>query len=191
MIKICLLGKRTKITYEFSRLTAEFKNEISPPGRNIVAKTVEIDKKKIKVILDAIDCEAMTIGKPDPTYCQGGFVILPGKKFSTPSRKELNYHIGASGGIIIFEKNKRETFNAALEYYKELLNNTNSNFPITIVGIISDTEEVTTEEGEQLADKLNCSYFETELTNHVEIENIIHAVTKQALLQRKKTSVIN
>ena len=46
--------------------------------------------------------------------------------------------------------------------------------------MINDLEEITAEEGQQLADQLKSIYFESNLTNQAQIDRIYHEIVKQS-----------
>lgn len=64
------------------------------------------------------------------------------------------------GAIILFDKENRLSFEAAKAHYHEYRKIVSSYPPIILLGINSESETVTTEEGVKLAKELNVSYYE-------------------------------
>ncbi|MFX1286069.1 MAG: hypothetical protein ACFFB5_20665 [Promethearchaeota archaeon] len=62
-----------------------------------------------------------------------------------------------------------------------------SSVPIAILGFITESETVTTEEGQNLANELGVSYYESNLTERKSIETIFHDLAIEVL--RKKGDI--
>lgn len=160
LLRYCIIGSNTKVNHKFGNLTADHKwdtNYLPTLGYDIPTKRIMVDKDVIKLIL----------------------TILAGEEFF--GRWHSRYYRGASAGIILFEKNDREAYLKVTTFYKEFKKAKTSPVPVAVVGIIANTEEISEEEGEQLAKQLNCRYFETELTNKKQIEHIFRVLAKQAI----------
>ena len=107
------------------------------------------------------------------------------KNYTIPEEILNTYTVqyeGAVAAIITFEKTDRKSFEKVSGFQEEFKKHSPDPVPIAIVGITTDSEEpeeITTEEGEQLSNLLNCQYFETELDNKEQIERIFHVLAQQ------------
>ncbi len=81
-----------------------------------------------------------------------------------------NYYRGTSAAYFYFHKGFRKTFTAILDLIKEFTDQVPSVIPYTLVGYLSNSkksEEVTTQEGEELAEQLGVRYYEFSLDDHI------------------------
>lgn len=83
------------------------------------------------------------------------------------------------GLIIAFDKGKRQSFNDVKKcferfrkYTQENILNRPRNIPVILLGFITNQEEITTLEGEKLAQELLMFYFETRSIDKEQIYNI-------------------
>ncbi len=101
------------------------------------------------------------------------------------SKIRPSYYRGASALILTFNKGKKASFNAVNDWYQEFKKFTNLkshsvrldklvDTPIALVGLVSDPEEVTTEKGQDLAEELNASFYETHPTDKKKTAQIFH-----------------
>jgi hypothetical protein len=111
-------------------------------------------------------------------------IILTFHKNWTTSINRERHYSQSSALIIIFNKNNRASFNAIKDLHKGLPRNS---VPIAIVGYSSTSEEVTIEEGRNLADALEVDYYETSSTDNGELKEIILDLTLKALKRRGVT----
>ena len=91
------------------------------------------------------------------------------------------YYRGAAAVIITFEKNDINSFQCVKDWYKELKKYIPQTTPIALIGFVSDSEEVTTAEGQNLAEELSIHYYETKPTDNETIEGIFHNITRKML----------
>ncbi|MHA1979173.1 MAG: hypothetical protein ACW98F_13295 [Candidatus Hodarchaeales archaeon] len=71
------------------------------------------------------------------------------------------YYEGSVAGVIIFDKSDRSSFDTVTHWCSEYREVQGSEKPIVLLGIITHADEITSEEGTQLATRLNCLYFES------------------------------
>ncbi len=112
------------------------------------------------------------------------------RKFYRISRARVKEFIKArsSACIIFFEKKDRSSYQDIPKWYEEFRKHAHSTqFPIAVVGITSDSEEISTEEAQALTEQfLNCAYFECTLKNRNELEAVVkHLVRERLKLDRK------
>ena len=171
LIKICLIGSvTTKLKTKFIRRYAEDKfdgNYLPTLGVDITTKKIAFNDLKVKLIL----------------------VDTAGQEFFGKLRP--NYYRGASGVIILFDKGDYKSFAEVPNWLKEFRENIEEKIPdsikkkyyshqpppdptpVAIVGLITETEEVTYEEAKALADQLEVAYFECLPTEGKELEKVI------------------
>ena len=89
-----------------------------------------------------------------------------------------NYIRNAEGIIFFFSITCRRSFDMISEKYNEVVSfKGTSTFPKVLVGNKCDLEReriISPEEGEELANILNCSYFETSAKEDVNINEVFH-----------------
>jgi GTPase SAR1 family protein len=171
VLKICIIGSNSDLSYRFNAPTADFvdsKENFSVLGVALNVKRLEVDNQRIRLIM---------------MVCAG----------HEPFRKLRGAYFEGSGRcLILFDKAERETFERVIDFYTEY-RRINKN-PVVIVGIrgelqeeitteapflrLSESEEVKTEEGRALADKLGIKYVETTIHDAERIEEIILSVVK-------------
>ena len=81
--------------------------------------------------------------------------------FPTPDYINLSH-----GFLLVYSITNRNSFNKIIEYYEEILRlKARKKIPIIIIGNKSDLEiserKVTSTEGKELANKINCLFYET------------------------------
>jgi GTPase SAR1 family protein len=159
-IKICVVGAtdlKTTMKRRFSGQGASQK-QIDALGVDITVKRIEIDNLQINLIIFDISWQE-NFGK-----------------------SRSNYYRGASAGLIAFDKSERNTFKSVKGWLKEFRKYIlDPNITIGLVGIITKSQEVTTEEAQILAKELGMSYYETTVSDKSSIEEIFFDLTKKAL----------
>ena len=161
IVKICITGSDWKLNQTIGRMSAEnvFDDDPSPTiGVDITTKKMIVDNNEVKLILNN----------------------LPGQEvFGRPRRR---YYEGSIGCVIIFNKNNNwASFDAVPQRHQDYQKDQGTDKPVVILGVTTDSEEITTEEGERLAKTLKCLYFETALTDKNQIETVFHKLTKRAI----------
>ncbi|MFW9823295.1 MAG: GTP-binding protein [Candidatus Thorarchaeota archaeon] len=135
-------------------------------GVGFYPKTLEISDKKVKLQLWDISSEIQWRSYIQP-YCKG-----------------------ASGAILVYDKNDRDSINLIKDFYKILKEATDLKFeypemrdtyfdmPIYLIGL-GDGKNVTTEEGRSLAMELNFSdYIEISETDAEGFENVLSSLSR-------------
>ncbi|NHJ02366.1 MAG: hypothetical protein EAX86_09550 [Candidatus Heimdallarchaeota archaeon] len=99
------------------------------------------------------------------------------------SRTMASYFRGSKACIIFFEKKDRTSFNNISKRYEEFRKHIpEPAIPMVLVGITSDSEEVSTEEAQVLTEQLlNCSYFDCTLTNRNELDTVVKHLLRKYL----------
>ena len=162
-MKICVLGKpqkvKTAIIYKFAE--GKFTTKRLPTlGVDITTKRIQIGNNNIKLII----------------------VDNTGQKFFRKLRS--SYYRGASGVIIMFDKGREKSLEEIKFCFAEFRNYIpDPTIPITIVGIRTEKDIISTKEGSSLAMNLNAKYFELKhKRNHPdEIETIFRDITTRVL----------
>jgi GTPase SAR1 family protein len=171
LLKICIIGGNSDLNYKFSDLTADFvdsKETYCSLGVAINRKGLEVVNQRIRLII----------------------MVCAGQERFRKLRS--SYLEGSGRNLILFDKGKRKTFEQVSDFYKECRNINDS--PVTLVGIVGEpqeevateppflrlavSEEVTTEEGQVLADKLGIQYVETAIHDREKVEEILLCMVK-------------
>jgi hypothetical protein len=176
LLKICIIGSNSDLVYKFGNLTADTTwevNYMSTLGVDMPTKKIKMEDNSIKVVI-------MNIAGDDYSDAIG-----TDEQRENWIKQRDSWDSGASGCCIIFDKGKRESFLKVDDWYKGYSGKNKS--PVVIVGLITDTEEVSTEEGQQLSEKLDTMYYETALKDKTTIEGIFHYFV-QKFLDSKKSS---
>ncbi len=84
--------------------------------------------------------------------------------------------------LMVYDITNRDSFDNLNQFYKEFIsNNTENKMIIGVTANKSDlyeNAEVTKEEGEDYANKIKASFFESTATDHENVENIFNELTK-------------
>ncbi|MFX0051360.1 MAG: hypothetical protein ACFFAJ_12875 [Candidatus Hodarchaeota archaeon] len=92
------------------------------------------------------------------------------------------WYRGASSCIITYDKGNRDSFNAIKKWYQVVCTHVSSqDIPIALVGFNTNSKEVTSEEGQELADELGMDYFETKTTDKERVIKIYKNLAKKFL----------
>jgi GTPase SAR1 family protein len=160
LLKIAITGSNTSSNANFGNQTADNKwtlEQLSTLGCIIPTKKIMIESIQVKLIL----------------------LVVAGEENFAKQRPQL--YRGSVAGIIIFEKKDQKAFTLVSAFHKEFKKVLLDSVPIAIVGIHSNTENVSEDEGKQLADRLKCHYFETDLTDNTQIEEIFRVLARQVI----------
>ncbi|MHA2347877.1 MAG: hypothetical protein ACXACP_14240 [Candidatus Hodarchaeales archaeon] len=90
------------------------------------------------------------------------------------------YHYGRMGFLIFYKKNDRDSFDDVTLWFEEFKKhngkpiNLFSRDQLVLIGIIQESEIVTKEEGEKLAEQLGMSHYEMDLKNGKLINEIFY-----------------
>jgi small GTP-binding protein len=165
LLKICAIGTGNVGKTSLIRRFAEGKfetNYLPTLGVDITTKVIEVDNKKIKLIL----------------------VDTAGQEFFGKLRP--SYYRGASACLIMFALNEKSSFDQIPDWLLEFRKHMpDQSIPIALAGNKKDLEEqrlVSTEEGVKMAKTHNMTYYETSAKiGGEEIEEIFTELTRQAL----------
>ena len=167
-MKICIIGNPDELKTEFIQRFTEGKFTSGPsptPGVDFTSKKIKVDNNNIKLIL----------------------VDTAGHEFFRKLRP--SYYRGASALIITYDKGDKPSFERVKEWYREFRKyRSDKSIPITLLGFITDSEVITTEEGKKLAEELETNYFELkERSSELEeIEEVFRDITRRALETKDK-----
>ncbi len=131
------------------------------------------------------------------------FTMYPIAK-ETPERwREKAYRV-ASGAIITFDMEDRNSFEAVQDWYEEFKAATHLksraidkkgkikgkyDTPIMLIGLITENKEVTTKEGQNLADTLGIGYEETKVDDTEKTKQILKNLTRMVMERMKNASI--
>jgi small GTP-binding protein len=151
-IKICVIGSPYDLKNKFLRRfgVPKFdKNYLPTLGMDLITNNIEINGKNIILII----------------------VDTAGQEFFGKLRP--SYYRGASAAVITFDKANKSSFLHVEDWLAEFRKHMpDPQIPIALVGFITNTEEVSTEMGQQLATQLKLDYYETTVTNGQMAEQI-------------------
>ena len=103
----------------------------------------------------------------------------------------LNYLKGADGAILVFDITNKETFDLINSWIEDIKENNQMNIGKILIGNKVDLEEsreVDKSDGEQLAKKLECPYFETSAKTGENIIEALDEIAKITYLQWKQAN---
>ncbi len=167
VLKVCISGRITNMICQLVRNTAEgaFSMNYMPTiGVDIASKVITVNDQEVKLILHT----------------------TAGQEYFGKLRRF--YYEGSSGCIIIFDKGDRASFDTVQYWYQDYREVQGVEKPIAILGVITDSEEVTTEQGQQLADDLDCLYFESHPSDKNGLLNLYKKLVKLNLERIEITS---
>jgi GTPase SAR1 family protein len=178
LLKICCIGSVTNIKTEFIRRYVENKhvsNNLPTLGVDITTKSIKINKTPLKLII----------------------VDTAGHKYFGKLRP--SYYRGTSAVIILFDKGNIKSFQDVPKWIKEFRTHAYNSIPESIkrkyyprpsqqahapealVGLVTNSEEVTFEEAQALATRLDLDYFECSPKDGKEISKIFELLTKKVI----------
>jgi small GTP-binding protein len=164
LLKICLIGN-TKFKTNAIRHFAEGKfetNYLPTLGVDITTKKIQINDSRVKLIL----------------------VDTAGQEFFGKLRP--SYYRGASACSIFFDKSDLKSFESVPDWLAEFREHIPEvSIPLALVGLITNSEHVTAEDGQNLAKKLNMHYYEIRPTLLTQISRIFHDLSCQALSTKR------
>ena len=176
LFKICIIGTNSKLIDRVLRsLSGDY--SIRPKyDPNYMVTGVDITTLKITA-------------KGTPTK-----LIMVNTQDQINPKMRYNYYRGSTAGIILFDKSDRKSFEKVTDLLEEFRKHTGSNQmitpsernihkipkkivkefipPIALLGINTDSEDVSKDEGRALADLLDLHYFETSSPTFEHIKNI-------------------
>ena len=167
-VKILTLGDsdvgKTSFINKFTGNTFDI-DQISTIGNDIQTHLMDIDGQIIKV----------------------GFYDTAGQeKYKAIS---LNLIRNAEGIILMYDITKESSYNNISSWMDDIKENKGVNYPLILVGNKCDLEEervISTEKGEDLADKYGLQFFETSNKDGTNINKAGKAIIKEILEMKKK-----
>ena len=165
VLKFCITGNDTDLNCQIGRYTSEgtFSANYMPTiGVDITSKAITVNNQEVKLIFHTI---------------AGQEVFGKLRRF---------YYEGSVGNIIMFDKGEYASFTAVNSYYQEYRKVQGTEKPVAILGIITDSEEVTTEQGQHLADQLSCLYVESHPSDKNLLNNLYSQLVKLSFEEFKK-----
>jgi small GTP-binding protein len=169
-IKIIILGSSSvgKTCILQKGFENEFnQNSLSTIGIDFKTKYFKFDEDKVKV--NYID----TAGQ---------------EKFRAIS---VNYLKGTDGAVLVFDITKKETFELIGNWLDDIRQNNKMSIGKMLLGNKADLEderEVTNEEGEKLAELLQCKYYETSAKTGQNINEALDEIAKLTYTIWKKAN---
>ena len=169
-IKIIILGSSSvgKTCILQKGFENEFnQNALSTIGIDFKTKYFKFDEDKVKV--NYID----TAGQ---------------EKFRAIS---VNYLKGTDGAVLVFDITKKDTFELIGTWIDDIRENNKMNIGKMLIGNKADLEderEVTKEEGEKLAELLQCKYYETSAKTGQNINESLDEIAKLTYSIWKKSN---
>jgi hypothetical protein len=162
LLKVCIIGSDSDLNYQFNNLTVMFNTYILRPD-DLATLGIEVPEKVGKIRLRVM--------------------LLVGHK-SFRKYKGHEVYEGPSGCLILFDKGKNETFLGVTDCYRAYMDTvTDDSTPIAsaIVGIKTDKEEITFNQGQQLVAKLNTMYYETSIMDKEQVSRFLREWVKTIL----------
>ena len=162
-INLIVLGNSTvgKTSYLFRIKENEFRQTIPTIGYDIISKTIELKNgKKVKV-------------KYTDTSGQEKFHSLAS-----------NFIKKTDGIILMYDITNRESFDTISNWWDDILNNKEKDFPVILVGNKCDLENermVQKEEGENIAKEYNVKFYETSNKDGINIEESSRELIRMVL----------
>ncbi|MFX0207544.1 MAG: leucine-rich repeat domain-containing protein [Candidatus Hodarchaeota archaeon] len=167
LLKICIIGS-TKHKSGLVRQFAQGKfetNYLPILGVDITTKKIQINDNHLKLIL----------------------VDTAGQEFFGKLRP--SYYRGASACSIFFDKSDSKSFESVPDLLAEFRKHIpDMSIPLALVGIITNSEHITSEDGQNLARKHKMHYYETKPSLPKQISRIFHDLSRQVLNMRYVSS---
>ena len=96
------------------------------------------------------------------------------------------YIKNGDGIILIYPVASRETFNDIVYRREQILRvHPCEDVPVALVGIYGNYDEkprvVSTEQGKEMAERLNCSFFEVDINDSDQVEEVFNSLLPMAL----------
>ena len=101
----------------------------------------------------------------------------------------LNYLKGTDGAMLVFDVTKKNTFELIGTWIEDIKENNKMGIGKILIGNKVDLEsdrEVSKEEGEKLAESLQCKYYETSAQTGLNVNEAIDEIASIAYLEWKK-----
>lgn len=153
-VKICIIGSCFDLSQKLVRLNTDRLTNSKfflTTGSEISEKRMKLKERFYRLILN----------------------VLSGKEFFVKLRPSS--YRGSSGCLILFDKGDLASFKVVSNWYQDFRKTvSNSSVPIGIIGIQSEHEAVTTDEGKLLAEQLKVVYYETAINDKEQVNHILY-----------------
>ncbi|MFX1518066.1 MAG: hypothetical protein ACFFC6_17330 [Promethearchaeota archaeon] len=155
VLKICLIGVPDDLMVRLMDKFVEPRtdNDLATIGARIYTKILEINGHKVKLLLIVISSYTH-FDRLRKTYFEGGF-----------------------GGIFAYDKAKPNSIEVISEIISEAQQTIGETGIFTLVGINTKSELISTDQGQQLAKKMNVKFYEIEEKNLLGFVEIIKEIT--------------
>jgi small GTP-binding protein len=168
LLKICAIGSGCVGKSSLIRRFTEGKfetNYLPILGVDITTKKIQVNNNCVKLII----------------------VDTAGQEFFGKLRP--SYYRGASACSLFFDKSDLKTFESIPDWLAEFRKHIpDKSIPLALVGIITNSEHVSAEDGQELAKKYKMNYYETKPTILKQISRIFHDLSRQVLSKKYASS---
>lgn len=157
-VKICVLGNNIKLNQEIIRMISDevFETDyLEVQGVDICTKDIIHNSSDIRLIL----------------------VIISGNERFENVRS--SYYHGARGFVVFFDKGDIKSFETVPHWVREFQENIKVQSHGFIIGIDTQNEEITSDQGKRLAEQLSCIYAESTPTDKTQITDILCSLVNQ------------
>jgi small GTP-binding protein len=116
---------------------------------------------------------------------------VAGQEFSGSMRHE--YYQGASGGMLVFDLTRPDSFWHAKLWYVDLRDNLHQRIPIVLIGNkndLPDQRQVFASEGRELAEGYGFTYFETSAATGDNVDRVFYNLVAKIILAKNIASDI-
>lgn len=166
LLKFCIIDL-TKIETKWVQRFAEGKSETDylPIEPDIVTTNIIIDKTRIKLVL----------------------LVMGEHEYS--KKLHPSYYRGSAAIILAFDKSNSKTLETIPDWLAEFRQHiVDPTIPIVLVGVITNSEEILTEEGEKLAETHEMTYHEINVKDGASIAQFFHGLIKTCWDKKKNIS---
>ncbi|UCE12733.1 MAG: hypothetical protein JSV04_11125 [Candidatus Heimdallarchaeota archaeon] len=168
-MKICIIGSTALKTRMVDTLIGGPSSETPGLGVNFSTKQLEYNDQVYKLIL--VDSGGDSF-----------FFTTRYKWILKHGGVKPVFYTGAHACIITFDKGVEASFEVVSDWYKGARKSIpDPRIPIVLVGFIGNTEEVTSLEGQKVAEELGMLYYETSPTTQETITPIFLEIVKTAV----------
>ena len=160
-IKVCILGESSSLNQDIGRIISDRVFEadyISVQGVDICTKKLAVNNQEINVILT---------------------IIPKNERFE---KIRASFYHGAKGFLVLFDKGDSKSFEAVPYWIRNFQENIKINTIGNIIGINTNIEEISFEQGQRLANQLCCGYKESTSTNKSLLSIILHSLVEKIIL---------
>jgi hypothetical protein len=188
LLKVIIVGKPLDLIAQMVHLQKDPK--IHPPslGFDFNSRRIKIGQSSVKLMLFS-QIRPQTISKEiiDKYYnnideFMEDYREYYGKEYGGKLESPYSWYRGTSFCIITYDKSSRDSYNAVKDWYNDIRTTIISqDIPIALVGFITNSEEITSGKGQELADELDMIYFETKTTDKEGVIEIYKNLARKSL----------